>query len=147
MTDTAFVLSLALDKLPSPLFDTQLLWELVEVIGADQAIAAIPELITLFTRDAPNYRETILTAILQQDGEPLRQSAHTLKSSSRSLGAAGLGQACETLEEHAINGRFDLALQQHLAFETLFDTSLTILNQLAQDLQQPPLSSESPNRS
>ena len=135
MTGTPSSLFQTLEKLPRPLFETQLLLELIDVIGAEQAIAAIPELIALFAKDAPQYRAAILTAIAQQDGETLRRSAHTLKSSSRSLGAASLGQACESLEECAINHRFDLARQQHPEFETLLEESLTILNQLAQDLQ------------
>ncbi len=135
MTGLPPSLSQALEQLPRPLFDTQLLLELIDVIGPEQAIAAIPELITLFVRDAPQYRAAILTAITQQDGDTLRRSAHTLKSSSRSLGAASLGQACESLEEYAIQGRFDLARQQRPEFETLLEQSLTILNQLAQDLQ------------
>ncbi|MEM1427065.1 MAG: Hpt domain-containing protein [Cyanobacteria bacterium P01_H01_bin.130] len=135
MTGPSPSLSEALEQLPRPLFDTQLLLELIDVIGAESAIAAIPELITLFAQDAPQYRTAILTAIAQEDGDTLRRSAHTLKSSSRSLGAAGLGQVCEALEECAIKGRFDLARQQHAEFEPLLDQSLTILNQLAQRLQ------------
>ena len=127
------------EQLPSPLFDTTLLWECCEVMDTDDAIATVLELIALYLDDAVVQRDRIQIAIAQKDGDQLRRAAHTLKSSSRSLGAAALGELCETLEEHAIAHRLALASLQQGRFEQIFDQSLTILAQLHQDISQQQL--------
>ena len=134
MSTVPQILTDALERLPQPLFDPRPLWECVEVMEVDRAIATITELISLYLTDSLGYRERILEAIAQKDDDALRRAAHTLKSSSRSLGAAALGELCESLEEHAIAKRFTLASLQKRRFEKNFDDSLTILKQLQQDL-------------
>lgn len=130
-----------LDQLPSPLFDCTLLWDCFEVMDIDDAIATVSELIALYLDDAVVHRDRIQTAIAQKDGDQLRRAAHTLKSSSRSLGAAALGDLCEILEEHAIANRLTLASLQRNRLEQLFDQSLTILAKLHREIaqhQSPP---------
>ena len=44
-------------------------------------------------------------AVMASDGERLRQAAHTLKSSSASIGASGFSAMCKELEALARDGR------------------------------------------
>lgn len=57
------------------------------------------QLMTLYLNSSPNLMEGIRHAITSRDGETLMHAAHSLKSSSLSLGATGLGEICSSLEQ------------------------------------------------
>jgi CheY-like chemotaxis protein len=56
------------------------------------------ELIGLFLEDTPNLLADLREAVAQGDAEGLEQAAHTLKSSSATLGAMTLSALCQELE-------------------------------------------------
>lgn len=57
------------------------------------------QLMTLYLNSSPSLMEGIRSAIASRDGAALKQAAHSLKSSSLSLGATGLGETCASLEQ------------------------------------------------
>ncbi len=63
--------------------------------NADEILA---EMIDCYLEDAPKLLEAIAQAVTQGDAKQLRQAAHTLKSSSLTLGATTLSNFCKDLE-------------------------------------------------
>lgn len=78
--------------------DQSVLDELKEMIGEDDIADVLPDLINSYLEDSPILLEDIKKAFAQKDGKTLKQSAHSLKSSSASLGAIYLSEICQELE-------------------------------------------------
>ena len=76
---------------------------LFESVGGDPEF--IVELIDTYVADAPAQVGSLRVALAAGDVEALIRPAHTLKSSSASLGALGLAEQCRQLE-HAARGGF-----------------------------------------
>ncbi len=74
-----------------------LLAALRETIG-DQADSLLTELSELFQEEGPRLLAAIREAINDSDPQRLAAAAHTLKSSSASLGSQDLSKVCEQLE-------------------------------------------------
>ncbi|MFO0660497.1 MAG: Hpt domain-containing protein [Polyangiaceae bacterium] len=70
------------------------LCELGEASGED----LLSELLQMFLNDLPHRQETIAEAVSAADLTKLQREAHSLKSSSRALGAMMLGELCAALE-------------------------------------------------
>ncbi|MBD2859017.1 Hpt domain-containing protein [Spongiibacter sp. KMU-158] len=75
------------------MLDRDLLSEL-KMIMPDQ----LDELVARFELDGTQRLEQMQTAIVQQQGEPLRQAAHTFKGGAGSLGALGLASQLKLME-------------------------------------------------
>jgi len=77
--------------------DTDALQAFREAIGlnADQFLA---QLIDVYLEETPLLMQAIHTAVAQNDAVAMQQAAHTLKSSSASLGAISFSKLCEKLE-------------------------------------------------
>lgn len=75
----------------------------------------VAELIDLFLQDMPRHTEKMEEAVAQRDAPALRQAAHSLKGSSKNLGAIRLAEVCASLEAQAKTG--DLATAPHLLAE------------------------------
>jgi HPt (histidine-containing phosphotransfer) domain-containing protein len=59
----------------------------------------LKQLMTIYLTSSPPLMEGIRSAIASRDREALMHAAHSLKSSSLSLGATGLGETCASLEQ------------------------------------------------
>lgn len=81
--------------------DQTLLAELRE-LGEDFVQGAIAEYLT----EAPTLLDAMQKAIAGQDAASLQQAAHTLKSTSRLVGAIALSHHCQSLEALARNSQF-----------------------------------------
>lgn len=81
--------------LPNPI-DSQILQELQDSLGEDSAF--LTELIDCYLEDAPLQMQAIQTATAEGDVSTLRRAAHSLKSSSASLGATSFANLCQNLE-------------------------------------------------
>ena len=68
-----------------------------ETVG-DQADKLLPELSELFQDEGPRLLRAIREAINEAEHQQLAAAAHTLKSSSASLGSQDLPKVCEQLE-------------------------------------------------
>ncbi len=95
--------------------------------GSPESLA---KAISLYLRDLPKYRETVLSAIANGDDKSVYQAAHTLKSSSAYLGFDKLAGLCATLERCGKNA--DLVSAQGLlkSFETACEHARTTLGNI-----------------
>ena len=66
-------------------------------------------LLDVFLGESKTLIETMQSAISEQDGGKLKFAAHTLKSSSASLGAITLSKHCQRLEKLGLEGDLDQA--------------------------------------
>lgn len=89
----------------SPL-DRQIIQSLRSMLG-DQASVKLGCLIDCYLREAPEYLQSLRWAAIRQDAVRLKQIAHTLKSSSHSLGALKLVHLCQALEELGQRGTLE----------------------------------------
>lgn len=83
--------------------DVKALENLYEMLG-DDAQTVMIDVIESYTQDAPILLEAIASAVLDGDAPALQHAAHTLKSSSATLGAIGLSSMCKQLESLAKSG-------------------------------------------
>ncbi|NES08398.1 MAG: hypothetical protein F6K22_40030 [Okeania sp. SIO2F4] len=88
------------EKAPAPeleiAIDKAVLQELKEMAG--DAPEMVVEIIDCYLEDTPILLDEISQAIEQLQPELLRKSAHTMKSSSASIGATKLSELCKNLE-------------------------------------------------
>jgi signal transduction histidine kinase/CheY-like chemotaxis protein/HPt (histidine-containing phosphotransfer) domain-containing protein len=69
------------------------------------AVDLLPRLRAMFTESAATLVASIDAALAAGDGDALRRAAHTLKSASGNLGAAGFSHCCAELESMGHNGK------------------------------------------
>jgi HPt (histidine-containing phosphotransfer) domain-containing protein len=72
--------------------------EWIELIGDRNSVANI---MAVYLEDSPNLMNGIEAALDQRNWEELRETAHTMKSSSATMGAIRLSSLLETLERSA----------------------------------------------
>ena len=103
--------SLAPNLQPLVSIDSKALQALRDMAGenASEMLAAV---IDSYLEDAPKLLQTINTAISQEQAAALRQAAHTLKSTSATLGATTLSQLLAELEAKGRAGTLEGALQR-----------------------------------
>jgi signal transduction histidine kinase/DNA-binding response OmpR family regulator/HPt (histidine-containing phosphotransfer) domain-containing protein len=91
--------------------DAKVLKSFRQMVGenADEVLA---EMIDCYLEDAPQLVSAIATAVAQGNAPQLRQAAHTLKSSSATLGAITLSHFCKELEVTARNGDTESGLNK-----------------------------------
>jgi signal transduction histidine kinase/DNA-binding response OmpR family regulator/HPt (histidine-containing phosphotransfer) domain-containing protein len=68
-----------------------------QTMGAN-ALLFLAQLISIYLEETPSLLQAMSTAVAQGDVGGMQQAAHTLKSSSASLGAITLSKLCEQLE-------------------------------------------------
>ncbi|NEQ40976.1 MAG: response regulator [Okeania sp. SIO3I5] len=76
--------------------DIAVLQELKEIAGDDSEM--VVEIIDCYVKDTPTLLDDISQAIEKDQAELLQKSAHTMKSSSASVGAIKLSEFCKELE-------------------------------------------------
>jgi PAS domain S-box-containing protein len=86
-----------------PVLDRKVLQSLQQMAGA-KAATILRQIIDNYLEDAPRLLQGIRDAIEAGDAQALRQSAHTLRSSSANLGAINLSNFCKELELMGRNG-------------------------------------------
>jgi HPt (histidine-containing phosphotransfer) domain-containing protein len=69
---------------------------LSEISGADPEFET--ELLQVYIATAPDLVEQLRRAVAAQDMDKAHTTAHTLKGSSRSIGASGFADLCQRLE-------------------------------------------------
>jgi HPt (histidine-containing phosphotransfer) domain-containing protein len=88
-----------------PILDEAVLAELLATTGDDMAF--VRELIESYLAEAPAQVEGIATAVAASDAAALVRPAHTLKSSSATLGALRLSAVARRLELAGRSGTLD----------------------------------------
>ena len=89
--------------------DQATLESLMDSVGGDAEFMA--ELIDTYVADAPQQLEALNASLAAGDVDGLVRPAHTLKSSSASLGALRLTERCRQLELTAKAGSLDGATE------------------------------------
>jgi len=93
----------------APARDEAVLNELKETTGDDPAF--VRDLIETYLADAPVQLEGIEEAVAANDAEALIRPAHTLKSSSATVGAMQLAEASRALEMAGRTGALDAGVR------------------------------------
>lgn len=99
---------------PAPGVDPAAASRLRDELGA----GAAANFVAIYLRELPGRIESIERAIADGDGDSLRTVAHTLKSSSASVGATALGELCVALERDGREGRISAARGRLTALRT-----------------------------
>ncbi|KAM3112332.1 ATP-binding protein [Phormidesmis sp. 146-33] len=104
----------------SSILEREALESIQRMLG-DDAQEVLSELIDCYLTEAPKLLQAMSDAIAQADSVALRRAAHTLKSSSASLGAVSLAQLCENVEaigkSNTFIGSADKVLQLQIEYE------------------------------
>ncbi|WP_242058431.1 response regulator [Microcoleus sp. FACHB-SPT15] len=115
--------------------DTNVLQAFREMVGSD-ADSVLAEMIDCYLEDAPKLMDAIASAIAQADAMQLRQAAHTLKSSSLTLGATTLANFCRKIEEMSRSGISDYGEDKLQQLEAELERVLDALQIVRQQGQQ-----------
>ncbi|MBL1209919.1 response regulator [Geminocystis sp. GBBB08] len=94
-------------KLDSPKnmdqLDSKVIAELREMIGEDDFYEVFPDLINAYLDDSPKLIQGLLNALEVENLQEMKINAHTLKSSSASLGAMKLAELAKEVEHYSLN--------------------------------------------
>jgi HPt (histidine-containing phosphotransfer) domain-containing protein len=96
-----------------PVLDESVLTDLNATTGDDPAF--VRDLVETYLADAPMQLGGIDAAIAADDTEALIRPAHTLKSSSATVGAMRLAEVSRTLEMTGRSGRLDASTRDNAA--------------------------------
>jgi CheY-like chemotaxis protein len=99
----ADALAAALERHIEPPLDTA---RLLDAVGSEELVAQIVE---LFLAQAAAHVETIGRAIAENDADAVVRTAHTLKGSAATVGAAGVARAAAELERGDLDAADRLA--------------------------------------
>ncbi|MGH2407937.1 MAG: Hpt domain-containing protein [Candidatus Limnocylindrales bacterium] len=88
--------------MPQPAIDPVAFADLLENVGGDREFMA--ELVRTYLADSPARFVELRTAIASGDAAAARRAAHSLKSTSASMGASKLSRQCRELEMAAAAG-------------------------------------------
>ncbi|MEP6469696.1 MAG: Hpt domain-containing protein [Chloroflexota bacterium] len=95
-----------------PVVDERILAEVRETTGDD--IGFVQELVETYLADTPGQLEAMTAAVEADDADALIRPAHTLKSSSATVGALRLSSAARDLEMAGRSGTLDHAARASL---------------------------------
>jgi CheY-like chemotaxis protein len=93
--------ALSSDGATTQVINPQAIQTLCKMLGDD----ILGELIDSYREESPRFLRQMQTAIADQDSIALRMGAHTLKSSSATLGALTFAQSCKAIEMQAAQGQ------------------------------------------
>jgi len=105
--------------------------EWIELIGDRPSVATVLE---VFLTDSPQMLEGIDRSLNEKDWTSLREYAHTMKSSSATMGAIRLSALLETLERSA-NGALQADFGPNV-YESFLDQVRVIHTEYAQAFEE-----------
>lgn len=111
----------------SPAIDPAVFETLKASVGED----FIGELIETYLDDAPKLIADIHRALQENDPEPMRRAAHSLKSNSGNFGATRVVELAKTLEMTAKSGMLEGAPEMLARLETEYRQAADELRLLA----------------
>ena len=86
--------------MPEDVLDEAILGNLLETVGGDRTFLA--ELVEAYLGDSPSLLVAMQDGLRADDRTALRRAAHTLKSTSASLGATSFAALCREVETNAL---------------------------------------------
>jgi PAS domain S-box-containing protein len=121
----------------APILDRRVL-ERFQVDIGDDSPAFLIELIELFLADAPQLLAKLQGAVADHIAEVVQRVAHTLKSTSASVGAKALAAECGTLEDLARDEQLEDGVEQLRLITTTFDETERALRALRAEFALQP---------
>lgn len=109
--------------------DLTVLEDLKEMM--DGNMADFRELLNCYATDCPMYLQQMQAAILHQDRKTLERLAHTLRSSSASLGAVQLARLCQEIEKTANTANMVEITNKLALVEAEYQEAINILQNLS----------------
>lgn len=122
------------DKVVSALINPDVLLQLQQATSQHSSEFLV-EIMDLYLEEAPKLLNTMQTALAENDFKTLRRSAHTLRSSSATLGADDFATVCGVLEATAVTENRTVALTQCLELHASYQNVETALRQARQKYQ------------
>ena len=102
-----------------------------EIMAIMQAVDILmPELIEMYLDDGPHLLQEVYQAIEAQDAIALKNSAHTLKGSSDSMGLKTLAAHCQNVENCAKSGDFSTAQALMPQLEAEFNQVISLFESI-----------------
>jgi CheY-like chemotaxis protein len=98
-------------------------------LEAEAGTDLVHELIDLYLKDAPARIAAMKAALASRDAKALQLEAHTLKSSSATLGGQATANACQIVELSARDQAFEQAAAALPVVEAMFQAFTPILVQ------------------
>ncbi len=95
-----------------PVLDERVLDELVATTGDDASF--VRELVQTFLAETPEQMQAIDAAVEADDADALVRPAHTLKSSSATVGAMRLSSVARELEMAGRSGSLEPSAREHV---------------------------------
>lgn len=111
------------------LIDQVQLQESLRAMGGDPA-EALALLLEIYQADAPSLLADLRQAIAPVDFDSLRFAAHSLKSSSATLGAKRLAMLCQQLEQQARSNDDRNVQELYVQIETTYHQTIAALRRL-----------------
>ncbi|WP_088891063.1 Hpt domain-containing protein [Leptolyngbya ohadii] len=87
---------------PPPALDPGAIAELRTMAGDEPTL--VSQIIDCYLQESPSLMAAMREAVSQQNGAALMRAAHSLKSSSQSLGAIRMAEICLELEQMGRSG-------------------------------------------
>jgi CheY-like chemotaxis protein len=115
------------------IIDIALLRELCGDIGED-SLEVLTELIDIFLTDTPEQLKQLQQAIAEGDHDKTVHLAHTLKSTSATLGARNFSELCRILEIAGQEGQLEEATEKIRLLKLEYEKVKTKLASVAQDV-------------
>lgn len=94
-------------------------------VGGDASF--LSSLIADYINDTGEHLQAMQRAVSRQDADLLQRSAHSLKSTSQTMGAVGLAEISRQIETLARNDRLEEAAAQITAASEQFEAVCTVL--------------------
>lgn len=89
--------------------DSQAILELKNMIGEEDFPEVFAELIETYLEESPNLIQNVVTAAENKNIDMVKINAHSLKSSSMTLGAQQFAQLCKKIENYCNQGELEKA--------------------------------------
>jgi HPt (histidine-containing phosphotransfer) domain-containing protein len=113
-------------------------------MAGEDGFELLAEVIDSYLEDAPKQLQAMQAAVKMNDATWLARTAHTLKSTSATLGAITLAQMCKELEAIGIDGNTSeaVALKVQQLAEEYEQVKVALQAECAVKSTPPPLTKE-----
>jgi HPt (histidine-containing phosphotransfer) domain-containing protein len=95
--------------------------ETIQALEDSGAPGLVTRLVDVYLKSSPELVDAMRDAVASEDAETLERSAHSLKSSSATLGALELAELCKELEQIGREAATDRAAEVFASLEMEFD--------------------------
>ena len=110
------------------LIDSTVIDELINMFGEGGEDVA-RDIVSAYLRETPTLADALARGEATADAEAVRNAAHTMKSSSASVGAMKLSRICAEIEGHARTGSIDDGSELIALIPTVMPSTLQMLTE------------------